>query len=119
MSGRRPGGGPSPDRSARGREKNSTPGLTTGRPGSNGTFASRPDDMCGIGYYFSSISGRAVVQETPQGPLRLERGYSIEMYYNYAITPRARFTPDLQVVQGNIRGADPALIFGLRLQVVY
>jgi porin len=105
-------------------------GLSDGNPnpidyflsigvGTNGTFASRPNDMCGIGYYFSGISGRAVVQQLATGPVPLERGYGIEMYYNYAIAPWARLTPDLQVIQGNVRGADPALILGLRLQVVY
>lgn len=41
-------------------------------------------------------------------------GQGIECFYNYALTPAVRITPDVQYVVPSSRTADPAWIAGAR-----
>jgi porin len=105
--------------------------------GGKGMFESRPNDKFGLGYYFINIHNPTI-----QGPLRttqlLRDEYGFEAFYNFAITPWALLTPDIQVVRGAQKdqvtigqgplGLPPRLnrksigmgtILGLRLQLVF
>ena len=67
--------------------------------GGKGMFENRPLDQFGFGYYYINIDNPSI-----QGPLRtitfLRDEYGFEAFYNFAITPWALLTPDLQVVRG-------------------
>jgi porin len=67
--------------------------------GGKGMFESRPHDQFGLGYYYININNPSL-----QGPLQirdfLRDEYGFEAYYNFAITPWALLTPDIQVVRG-------------------
>jgi len=101
--------------------------------GGKGVITSRPRDHFGIGYYYIDISSLKLT-----GIFRnyefLRDEYGIEAYYNFAITPWLKLTPDIQYVrpaQKNVftidRGAlniskkeiDNATVLGLRLQMVF
>ena len=43
----------------------------------------------------------------------------VEIYYNYAVTPYFRVTPDLQVIEPGVNRANTVLILGVRAQVVF
>lgn len=78
-------------------------------------LACRKLDTFGIGYYclglndgFRNIAPRVL-------PLRDEQ--AVEVFYNYAVTPWCRLTPDLQVTVPAQKRADTALLFGLRAEI--
>jgi porin len=94
----------------------------------------RPLDQFGIGYYYMDISNPKFT-----GPLGtrefLRDEYGVEAYYNFAITPWMKLTPDLQVIRpaqqdvlqidkehlllSKKKEVDTATVIGLRLQVVF
>jgi len=105
--------------------------------GGKGMFESRPNDKFGLGYYFINMHNPTI-----QGPLQtmklLRDEYGFEAFYNFAITPWAVLTPDIQIVRGAQKdkvtigqgplGLVPRLdrksigtgtILGLRLQLVF
>jgi porin len=94
----------------------------------------RPLDQFGLGYYYMDISNPKFT-----GPLAtrefLRDEYGVEAYYNFAITPWMRLTPDIQVIRpaqketlqidsehllaSKKKDVDTATIIGLRLQMVF
>jgi porin len=94
----------------------------------------RPLDQFGIGYYYMDISSPKFT-----GPIEtrefLRDEYGIEAYYNFAITPWMKLTPDIQFVRGaqkeTIRvesllppaihkeDVKTATVVGLRLQMIF
>ena len=102
--------------------------------GGKGVFDSRPLDEFGVGYYFINIANPTI-----QGPLQtrdfLRDEYGFEFYYNFAITPWLKLTPDLQIVRGaqkdqvtlgspipvvtNSKSISTSTTLGLRLQMVF
>jgi porin len=101
--------------------------------GSKGLITSRPNDNFGIGYYYIDVSSL-----TFTGILRnfdlLRDEYGVEAYYNIAITPWMKLTPDIQFVRPaqkheyntengilNItrKGIETATVLGLRLQMIF
>jgi porin len=102
--------------------------------GGKGVFDSRPLDQFGLGYYFINIANPTI-----QGPLQtrsfLRDEYGFEAYYNFAITPWLKLTPDIQIVRGaqkdQITLGSPipvitsrkrigtSTVLGLRLQMVF
>ncbi|MGD0274797.1 MAG: carbohydrate porin [Syntrophales bacterium] len=100
--------------------------------GGKGIIPDRPLDSFGIGYYYIAIG-----HPTFTGPLaaheflRDEQG--CEIYYNIALTPWMRLTPDLQIVRSaqkqfmtgggiltpNLEDINTATILGLRLQLIF
>jgi porin len=105
--------------------------------GGKGTFESRPNDKFGLGYYFINVHNPTI-----QGPFQttkfLRDEYGFEAFYNFAITPWALLTPDIQVVRGaqkdkikigtgplgapfiaDRKTIDTATIPGIRLQFVF
>jgi porin len=102
--------------------------------GGKGVFDSRPQDQFGLGYYFINIANPTI-----QGPLQtrsfLRDEHGFEAYYNFAITPWLKLTPDIQIVRGaqkdEIALGSPipvvtsresigtSTVLGLRLQMVF
>jgi porin len=102
--------------------------------GGKGVFDSRPLDQFGLGYYFINIANPTI-----QGPLQtrsfLRDEYGFEAYYNFAITPWLRLTPDIQIVRGaqkdkitlgspipvitSRKSIGTSTTLGLRLQMVF
>ena len=106
--------------------------------GGTGVFESRPSDKFGLGYYFINLHNPTIV-----GPLQttklLRDEYGFEAFYNFAITPWALLTPDIQIIRGAQKdkvtiGQGPlgllsslngrksigtGTILGLRLQLVF
>lgn len=121
-------------------------GLSDGNPnpmhhfysfgiGGKGIVPSRPLDQFGLGWYFIDINNPKFT-----GPLetrellRDEQGF--EAYYNFAVTPWLKLTPDIQVIRPaqkqavsiiNMAGVsiisrnniDSATVLGLRLQLIF
>jgi porin len=78
----------------------------------------RRDDTFGVGWYWASASPQIGTLITSQfGPVGAGQG--IECFYNYALTPAVRITPDLQYVVPTLRLAEPALIAGVRALVSF
>jgi porin len=78
----------------------------------------RRDDTFGVGWYWASASPQIGTLITSQfGPVG--DGQGIECFYNYALTPALRITPDVQYVVPSLRSAEPALIAGVRALVSF
>jgi porin len=105
--------------------------------GGKGVFESRPLDQFGLGYYFININNPSI-QSLLQTRDFLRDEYGFEAYYNFALTPWALLTPDIQVVRGaqkdtvNIiqgplgllpridkKSIGTATVLGLRLQLLF
>ena len=102
--------------------------------GGKGVIPGRPNDQFGLGYYYMDVrnptfTGPLATREV----LRDEQGF--EAYYNFAITPWMKLTPDIQVIRGAqketvsvvsllppvIQREDvkTATVLGLRLQIIF
>ena len=102
--------------------------------GGKGVIPGRALDEFGVGYYYIDISNPKFT-----GPLAtrsfLRDEYGVEAYYNLAITPWMKLTPDIQVIRPaqkdkvNVvstvppvitrEGIDTATVIGLRLQMIF
>jgi porin len=102
--------------------------------GGKGVIPGRPLDQFGIGYYYLDIKS-----PTFTGPLatrsflRDEQGF--EAYYNFALTPWMKLTPNIQVIRPtqknvvsvitggipsiNRKSIDTATVIGVRLQLIF
>jgi len=86
--------------------------------GGNSPIESRPADTFGIGWYYANTSGPLSPLVTPViGPIG--NGQGVELYYNYELTPAIRLTPDMQVILPAEEDIDPALVVGLRAQMIF
>lgn len=78
----------------------------------------RRDDTFGVGWYYASTSPDIGTRITSQfGPIG--DGQGVECFYNYAVSPAVRITPDVQYVVPALRSAAPALIAGVRTLVSF
>jgi porin len=78
-----------------------------------GMIPSRDQDVFGVGYYYTNIqttniTGFLGVDDKAQG---------FEAFYNFAITPAAHLTLDVQVVENPFPNADTAVILGMRVNL--
>jgi porin len=86
--------------------------------GGNVPIASRAADTFGVGWYYGGSSNQIGPLITAQfGPIG--DGQGIECFYNYQWTPAIRLTPDLQFLVPSLETFDPALIVGLRAQLIF
>lgn len=91
--------------------------------GGSSPLVARPLDTFGIGYSFVEPSTGLKNLDPQQLPLRAD--HAVELYYNVAVTPWLRLTPDLQIlVPGhkqtsppNPMPVDTAVIFGVRAKI--
>lgn len=93
--------------------------------GGNSPACGRPLDTFGIGYFYLGASTSLKTLAPVLFPIGDEQG--VELFYNYAVTPWLRITPDLQVVlparertlPPNAQPIDTAVIFGVRAKIVF
>jgi porin len=92
--------------------------------GGKGIIPGRPLDQFGIGYYYLNIHSPMFTGPlATRSFLRDEQGF--EAYYNIAVTPWARLTPNIQVIKGaqkyiNDNGLEnnhTSTVLGLRLNL--
>ncbi len=120
-------------------------GLSDGNPnpingffsigiGGKGVIPGRPLDEFGLGYYYIDVANPKFT-----GPLQtreaLRNEYGGEAYYNVAITPWMKLTPDVQVIRTSVKQSvdvesllppvikrqdiDTAVVVGVRLQLIF
>jgi len=99
--------------------------------GGKGVISGRPLDQFGIGYYYMDITSPKFTGPLATREVPLHSGQGFEAYYNFAITPWMKLTPDIQVVRGGQKdklvsiippvkqSIDAATVVGLRLQLVF
>ena len=102
--------------------------------GGKGVIPGRPLDSYGIGYYYIDITSPTFTGPfADRAALRDEQGF--EAYYNIAVTPWMKLTPDIQVIRGaqknvvsintagtsivSTKSIDTATVLGLRLQLIF
>jgi len=102
--------------------------------GGKGIIPGRPLDEFGIGSYYIDVSNPKFTGILKDRKI-LRDEYGIEAYYNFAITPWMKLTPDIQVIRpaqeemlkidsehllaSKKKDIDTATIIGLRLQVIF
>lgn len=98
--------------------------------GGRGVVPGRPLDSFGIGYYFITVGNPSFTGPfAARSLLGDEQGG--EAYYNLAITPWMKLTPDIQLVrpaqrrtvgtsgiQASVKHVDTAAVVGIRLQLI-
>jgi porin len=91
--------------------------------GGSSPLVSRPLDTFGIGYSF--VEPTAPLKNLAPQLLSLRADHAVELYYNIAVTPWFRLTPDLQILVPDLvrtfppgaRAIGTAVIFGLRAKL--
>jgi porin len=99
-----------------------------------GVIPGRPLDEFGIGSYYIDVSNPKFTGILKDREI-LRDEYGVEVYYNFAITPWMKLTPDIQVIRpaqkeklkideehlllSKTKDVDTATIVGLRLQIVF
>jgi len=97
-------------------------GANVGLGGSS-PLVTRPVDTFGIAYAYTSYS--AALNQLPTNVLPIGNDQAVELFYNYAVTPWFRVTPDLQVLipaRERTIGTPPqpidtALVLGMRAKL--
>ena len=103
-------------------------GLSDGNPNPIRYYAScgiggrnmsscRPLDSYGIGYYYLGLSDE--VKDLTQNVRPLRDEYGAELFYNIAVLPSCRLTPNFQVARPATVGVDMPILAGLRLQMIF
>ena len=84
--------------------------------GGTSLLANRPLDRFGVAYFWLSLSDelRRPINEILGAGVRTERGG--EMFYNYAVRPWLRLTPNLQIVRQGLPGRT-AIVGGFRAEL--
>jgi len=84
--------------------------------GGTSLLANRPLDRFGVAYFWLSFSDelRRPIGEILGAGVRTERG--VELFYNYAVRPWLRLTPDLQIVRQGLPGRT-AIVGGFRAEL--
>ena len=91
--------------------------------GGSSPLMARPLDTFGIGYSYVGYS--SPVRELAPKLLPIGSDQAVELFYNIAVTPWFRVTPDLQIVMParertlppGARNIDTAVVFGLRAKI--
>ena len=102
--------------------------------GGKGVIPGRTLDEFGVGYYYIAVSNPQFTGLLAERDFFRDE-YGIEAYYNIAITPWMKLTPDIQVIRpaqkdvlkidsehllaSTKKEVDTATVIGLRLQVVF
>ncbi len=91
--------------------------VANGGIGGRSLLRGRNYDTFGIGYFYIGLSDNFKALASFVQPVRDEFG--VELFYNFAITPWARLTGDLQIARPSTVGLDTAIIPGLRFQILF
>jgi porin len=91
--------------------------------GGSSPLASRPLDTFGVGYAFTGFSGPVHQLAPVISPVRDD--HVVEFFYNYAVTPWFRLTPDLQILvparertlPPGAEAIDTAVVVGVRAKI--
>ena len=102
--------------------------------GGKGVMNSRPNDAFGVGFYYMDMSNPKLTGIFKDRELFRDE-YGVEAYYNFAITPWMKLTPDIQIIRPAQKdkvsvvrtvppviekeGIDTATVLGLRLQIIF
>jgi porin len=78
--------------------------------GGKGVVPGRENDGFGLGYFYSWIADNRLTSR-----LGFEDAEGLEAYYEIALTPALRLTPDIQWIQPSQQRVDSSWIAGLRL----
>jgi porin len=88
-----------------------------GGVGGRSMLPNRKLDSFGVGYYYLGLSDQAKRLAGPIIPLRDE--YGVELFYNVALTPWCRLTPNFTVARPAVARLDTTIMTGLRLQLAF
>ncbi|MFO0798451.1 MAG: carbohydrate porin [Gemmataceae bacterium] len=91
--------------------------VANGGVGGRSPIPGRTYDTFGVGYFYLGLSDNFKALAAPVLPQRDE--YGVEVFYNLAVTPWARFTTDLQVARPSTVGLDTVVIPGFRFQLLF
>ncbi|MEE8577491.1 MAG: carbohydrate porin [candidate division Zixibacteria bacterium] len=83
--------------------------------GGRGVIPIRPNDVFGLGYYYNdlfstNLDNLDTVENHTQG---------VEVFYNIAITPAAKFSVNLQHLGGGVKSIDNSTVASGRLQLIF
>jgi porin len=83
--------------------------------GGSSLITGRKLDTWGLGFYYLGLNDKFKNIAPNRLPLGDEQ--AVELFYNYAVTPWFRVTPDMQVLFPAQRRADTTLLLGLRAKI--
>jgi porin len=94
--------------------------FASGGVGGKGVIPGRKYDQCGIGYYYLWAT-------LPQRPIDVglvdrifaDNSQGFEVFYEIALTPWMRLTPDLQIIDPPAKRVDTAWVAGVRLELKF
>jgi porin len=82
-----------------------------------GMVAGRPDDVFGLGYFYYNFSND--LQGATAGAINFDNEQGIELFYNWAVTPWLRISPDLQWIDPANGDNDQAWVGTVRVNVTF
>ncbi|MEZ6140822.1 MAG: carbohydrate porin [Zavarzinella sp.] len=91
--------------------------VANGGIGGRSMLPGRTLDTFGIGYFYLGLSNNAKALARPFNPQQDE--YGVEVFYNYAITPWARLTFDIEIARPSTVGLGTTVIPGIRFQMLF
>ncbi|MCA9163277.1 MAG: carbohydrate porin [Planctomycetales bacterium] len=84
--------------------------------GGQSPFVGRERDLFGIGWFYNRFSNQ--IGPAATAALGLEAASTgVEIYYNYAVTPYFKVTPDLQIIEPGTNQANTATVVGIRAEL--
>ena len=86
---------------------------TSGGVGARGVIPGRPYDRMGVGFYTLTESDDLAKQPLIDRQVSTELG--LEAYYNFAITPWAQLSADIQWIDSGLTANDDVVVLGTRL----
>ena len=87
--------------------------MTSGGVGARGVIPGRPYDRMGIGYY--SLVESDDFNEQPVIGEQVSTELGLEAYYNFAITPWAQLSADIQWIDSGVTANKDVVVLGTRL----
>lgn len=88
-------------------------GFYSAGVGAKGLFGRR-DDSFGIGYFYMQTANANIPDR-----LNFRDSQGVEAYYEFAITPWAHFTPDIQVIRPSQARVDTSVVLSVRLELKF
>lgn len=83
--------------------------------GGRGMIPNRPDDVFGVGYFYNDLSLGRFASDI----LVEDYSYGYEAFYNFAITPAARFSVNAQYLPSTLPSVEDTTLLSGRLRLVF